>query len=349
MKSRLTLIFAALVILLGAMVWVVQDRSTAASLMAATPAAPAEPVQPAPAAEPAVSATPVPASIAPPAPAVVPVAPPAPAVPQAESAPTVRINRLGHATYVARDGDTVSQLAIALLGSDSKDHRDAVIAANPSLQADPDRVLTGQPYSIASSAAPAAVDADDQQRDAAPAVASAVVASSSEAARTLHPTPEVNAKAAAVVAPGPKLKYTAQPGDTVRVLASDLLGGDTKQNRDAIIAGNPSLQKDPDHLVAGKNYTIVAPNGLAADPNAPQAKAPTTQPEADEVARLSVGRALRYTAKAGDTVSSLATALLGSDTPANRELIIKSNPSLKQDPDQLTAGQTYWIAAPTAD
>ena len=77
------------------------------------------------------------------------------------------------------------------------------------------------------------------------------------------------------------------------------------------------------------------------------AKVPTTQPDADEAARLSVGRSLRYTAAAGDTVSKLALKLLGSDTAANRDLIIQSNPSLKADPDQLTAGRTYWIPAPT--
>src|SRR5437764_889250 len=71
------------------------------------------------------------------------------------------------------------------------------------------------------------------------------------------------------------------------------------------------------------------------------------QPDADDLVKLSMGRALRYTAKPGDTVSKLAVALLGSDSRANRDLIIKSNASLKQDPDHLEAGRTYWIAAPT--
>ena len=62
---------------------------------------------------------------------------------------------------------------------------------------------------------------------------------------------------------------------------------------------------------------------------------------------MGVGRVLRYTAQAGDTVSKLATVLLGSDTKANRQAIIDNNRSLKQDPDHLVAGQTYWISAPT--
>lgn len=47
--------------------------------------------------------------------------------------------------------------------------------------------------------------------------------------------------------------------------------------------------------------------------------------------------------------TNLATILLGSDTAANRNLIIEANRSLINDPDHLVAAQTYWIAAPTAD
>lgn len=255
----------------------------------------------------------------------------------------VSIDASGAATYVARYGDTISQLAIALLGADSKANRDAVVAGSASLQSNPDRVLTGKKYSLESSEAPAAGDVDDQTRDAAPAAA--VVAPS--VAATVAPVAPAVVPAADVA--GPNLRYTAQPGDTVRNLAANFLGGDTKANREAIIDENTSLQQNPDHLIAGKSYRIEVPNGLSADQNATSAEAPTAQPTADEVARLSGGRSLRYTAVAGDTVSKLALTLLGDDTAANRDLIIQSNPSLKSNPDQVTAGQTYWIPAPTAD
>jgi hypothetical protein len=102
-------------------------------------------------------------------------------------------------------------------------------------------------------------------------------------------------------------------------------------------------------MVAGKSYTIAARNGLAADPAARQPASATNPRDADDIVRNGTGRSLRYTARAGDTVSSLAAALLGSDTVANRASIIKNNPTLKQDPDHLEAGKTYWITAPTAD
>jgi hypothetical protein len=322
------------------MVWVVQDRSTAAALPMA--AAPLEVGQVPPAAEEQSIVTAAPVAVH--ASGAEPVAA---AVPQAKAAPRVSIDSSGAATYVARDGDTVSQLAVALLGSDSKQHRDAIVAENVSLQSNPDRVLTGQAYSVGTRpAARAASDVDDQRLDGS-ATSAAVTAGAPEGATVQKAVPTDKPHVAAAPT-GPKLMYTAQTGDTVRALASDLLGGDTKVNRDAIIDGNASLQADPDRMLVGKRYTIAAPDGLSADPTATRAKGPTTQPGADEVARLSGGRSLRYTAVVGDTVAKLAMTLLGSDTPANRDLIIQTNPSLKLDPDHLSEGQTYWIPAPTA-
>ena len=339
MKSRLSLIFTALAVLLGAMVWVVQDRPVTRGF----PEAP-EPVL-------AIAAAP---AAGPPVVAATTTAPAAPDA-QVKDPPTVRIGSSGDVQYVARPGDTVSQLAAALLGSGSKDSRDAVIAANPSLRSNPDRVLIGQMYSGGATAAqpsdssgtdgrPAGADASALQRNDAPdrkATGEDRAGGTANSRASNHgPAP----------AGGPRLKYTAEEGDTVSGLASDLLGGDTKANQEGITAGNASLREDPDQLVAGRSYTIVARNGLAAAaPTTRPIVAPTTQPDADEAIRIGAGRVLRYTAKPGDTVSKLAVALLGSDTPANRELILRSNFNLKQDPNHLVAGQTYWINAPTAD
>lgn len=330
MKSRLTLIFSALVVLMGSMIWLVQDRRSSGTGPA--PALAAErsvSVRPEFRSEETVAATNTTATA--------PVA--------SGDAPMVHVDSSGEVKYTARDGDTVSQLAIALLGSDSKENRDAVIAANRSLQLDPDRVLGGHAYSIVRLAV--------QSTDAAPATnmpaVNTPVANTPVMNTKSDATSEKPAVAAAIADPAPKLRYTARIGDTVGALAAHLLGGDTRANRDAIIAENASLQQDPDHLVAGQTYTIAAPNGMTKDIDAPKSKTSTSQPDADEAALRSIGRTLRYTAKPGDTVTKLAIALLGSDTPANRDLIIKSNPSLKQDPDHLVAGQTYWIAAPIAD
>jgi hypothetical protein len=336
LKSRLSLIFTALVLILGCMVWVVRDRGATGDVaIVPMPPMQVQVLPPAPlqssSLPPVVSSTLPPAAMAAVAPAVpteVTVTPaiPAEVTPEVKSAPLVHVTTDGNVAYTARDGDTVSNLAVALRGSDSKANRDAVIAADNSLQANPNRVLTGQTYSV-EPAAPVAPVAQ-AAADAPAATADATVDAKPDSQRSM--------------------KYTAQAGDSVAVLASSLLGGDTKANREAVIGDNASLQTDPDHLVAGKTYNITTTSGLAADPNARQKSVPTTQRDADEAARMSVGRVLRYTAQPGDTVSKLATVLLGSDTQANRDAIIQNNRSLKQDPDHLVAGQTYWISAPTA-
>ncbi len=233
--------------------------------------------------------------------------------------------------YTAADGDTLSNLACALLGSDSKQNRDVVIAGNPSLQADPDRVLAGTTYLLV------VPEADP----VSPAAAKAQTVGT--------PAAEAETTGAAPVSSDRVLKYVAQPGDTVSALAAGLLGSDSKTNRDAIVNQNRSLQPDPDRVVVGRAYEIPADNGLSAAPvPAVAPRSPTTQPDSDEVVRIGTGRELRYTARAGDTVSKLAAVLLGSDTLANRDAIIKNNAALKSDPDRVIAGQTYWIPAPVA-
>jgi LysM repeat protein len=238
-----------------------------------------------------------------------------PRAPAAETPPPA----LGTPRYIAKPGDTLSELAIGLLGQDSKANRDVVVSANPSLQANPDLVVAGQTYDRTVSIVEAAV------------------------------TPIATPPAA--VEPEPELKYTAKPGDTVSNLAGALLGGETKTNRDAIVNANSSLQVDADRVVAGKTYTIPAPQGLSAVAKiAPAVEAlPTTRPDSDQIIEAAAARTLRYTAKPGDTVTSLAIALLGSDTKANRDAITNTNASLKANPDSVVAGQTYWIPAPVAE
>jgi len=59
----------------------------------------------------------------------------------------------------------------------------------------------------------------------------------------------------------------------------------------------------------------------------------------------------KYTAQAGDTLSRLAGRFLGGNNKANRDLIVKANPSLASDPDKIIVGRSYIIpntASPAA-
>ncbi|MGA2230467.1 MAG: LysM peptidoglycan-binding domain-containing protein [Tepidisphaeraceae bacterium] len=63
-------------------------------------------------------------------------------------------------SYQAQEGDTVSRMAAKLMGANTHANRQAIIAANPSLQADPNKVIVGQSYLIpgGSGAAPTAAN-----------------------------------------------------------------------------------------------------------------------------------------------------------------------------------------------
>jgi LysM repeat protein len=53
----------------------------------------------------------------------------------------------------------------------------------------------------------------------------------------------------------------------------------------------------------------------------------------------------QYTAEAGDTVSRLAARFLGANNRANRDAIIKANPSLQENPNIIIVGKLYNIPA----
>ncbi len=278
--------------------------------------------------------------------AVLPIATDVPA----EQTPAISTDAAVMHTAVA--GETVSGLASGLRNKETKTYVDAIVNANPSLKADPDKLVAGQTYIIpaaanlptdATSPKPpaAAVDATPAATVEAPA---AVIA---PAATAIEPTPPAAAPADAPSV----LHYTAKPGDTVTNMAGAFLGSQDQAHQDTITNANPSLKTDPDHVVAGKKYTIpVTEDGLSAAPVVVKTDVrPAVQPEADQMIKPVVAKTLTYTAKPGDTVTSMAIALLGSDTPAARDAIINSNPSLKRDADKVIAGQTYSIPAPIAE
>ena len=55
-----------------------------------------------------------------------------------------------------------------------------------------------------------------------------------------------------------------------------------------------------------------------------------------------------YTAQAGDSVSRMAGRFLGGNTKANRDAIIRANPSLQKDPNKVIVGQNYIIPQTSA-
>lgn len=54
-----------------------------------------------------------------------------------------------------------------------------------------------------------------------------------------------------------------------------------------------------------------------------------------------------YKAQSGDSLSKMAQKLLGSNSKANRDAIIRMNPTLQQNPDKIIEGRTYSLPPAT--
>jgi len=95
----------------------------------------------------------------------------------------------------------------------------------------------------------------------------------------------------------------AAPGDTLSRLAARYMGANSKANRDAIIQANPSLQKDPNKILADQTYVIPAagnPVVEAADPaSAAQRHVAASTPE------------YWYVVQPGDSLIRIASDQLG--------------------------------------
>jgi nucleoid-associated protein YgaU len=73
---------------------------------------------------------------------------------------------------------------------------------------------------------------------------------------------------------------------------------------------------------------------------------PTQQPVDARQAQPAPATGQRtYKIVEGDTVSKLAGRFMGGNTKANRDAIIRANPSLQRNPDVVVVGQTYVIPA----
>jgi LysM repeat protein len=147
-------------------------------------------------------------------------------------------------------------------------------------------------------------------------------------------TPE----ASSPIANGAKVKeYIALPGDSLSRIASRQMGSATPQNQSAIIALNPSLQKDPSKILAGVKYLIPADAWAAAmggDMVAVENKKPDAEKKPDT--KVSDTKIRVYEVKAGDSLWKIAEREVGSS--AAMAQIKKLNADLLGDSDVVKTG-----------
>ena len=145
----------------------------------------------------------------------------------------------GMKQYTVEPGDSLSKIALRQMGANTKANREAIIKANPSLQADPDKVVIGQTYNI-----PPAPGVSAQAQGRAPTPPPAPT-----------PTPE-RAAPAPIKAAGAEYWYQVQPGDNLWKIAKERLGD--ASTVPAIKELNKANVKNWDVLPAGTKLRMPA-------------------------------------------------------------------------------------------
>jgi nucleoid-associated protein YgaU len=149
--------------------------------------------------------------------------------------PVVSLAGNGMKQYTVAAGDSLSRIALRQMGANTKANRDAIVKANPSLQADPDRVIIGQTYNIPQTAGSAA------QAQTPPAVTN---------------PPAVERTPAPIKAAVAEYWYQVQPGDNLWKIAKEQLGDAT--TIPAIKELNKATVKNWNVLPAGTKLKLPA-------------------------------------------------------------------------------------------
>jgi nucleoid-associated protein YgaU len=139
--------------------------------------------------------------------------------------------------YKAQAGDTVSKMAYKQYGKNTKELRDLIVKANPSLQRSPDKIVVGQVYIIPP--APSAASQDT--------VATSTAARTMMAISTTQPTVSTSAGASVKT-------YTVKANDNIWRIATEQCH-DIKAAK-AILALNKDVLKGSDKLQVGMKLKL---------------------------------------------------------------------------------------------
>ena len=185
---------------------------------------------------------------------------------------------------------------------------------------------------------PVAAAAAPQQTAVAPTQQVLTGAELSAAQRTTPQTIQVGPAAQAqqspvVVQQGPAQQPVQSP---VQVTAAP----PQQQNDSPVVVAPPVAQPPASHPLqhlASRHGEELVP--LGTQPGAHVRQQPVPMAPVRE-----------YKAQSGDSLSKMAARFLGSSNKANRDAIIRMNPSLQQNPDKIVEGRTYVLPpAPTTD
>jgi nucleoid-associated protein YgaU len=150
-------------------------------------------------------------------------------------------------------------------------------------------------------------------------------------------------------APPPPVVVTAtgnQTGATGHPATPAAPGSNAGDSQGPVAGIIPADLADAAHR-HGEDLVAVNPNGTTTPD--PIGAAGTGNPTGTPQTQLAAANGTReHVAVAGDSVSKMAAKFLGQNTKANRDAIIKLNPSLQTDANKVVVGHTYLIPAAPA-
>jgi nucleoid-associated protein YgaU len=145
----------------------------------------------------------------------------------APPSPVRPIVAAGPGNYEAVPGDSLSRIALKTLGANTRANREAIIAVNPALKDDPDRIIVGKSYVIPHSGAPA----------------QAPISVSTTVNKPAGPS-------------GTGTVYTVKPGDSLWSIAVNQVG--TASAVEAIKSLNQDVLADADRLKVNMKLRLPA-------------------------------------------------------------------------------------------
>ncbi len=155
--------------------------------------------------------------------------------------------------------------------------------------------------------------------------------------------PSQTQKQPVIVATNAGKQYKAEEGDSVSSMARKFMGANTKANRDAIVAANPSLQANPDRIISGHTYLI--PNAVDSSassqqptqaPVQPSTPAAPSKPQTASSDSSSSPNDNVYVVKAGDNLSKIAVMQCGDGGAVTA--IKDLNKDILKDSDVIQVG-----------
>lgn len=132
--------------------------------------------------------------------------------------------------------------------------------------------------------------------------------------------------------------YQMVPQETISGSIPPVTGVDVPAPTYPVAGADPIEREVPttvtplNHLAQQFGEQVVSVNDTASKPASTGSRATSETLEAKE-----------YVATEGDSLSKIAARFYGRSTKETRDLIVKANPSLKDDPNLIIAGRTYLI------